>query len=68
MTESHGVPTTVEGKIPDLAFILHPSHESPGSNRGTDPENYYCENIHQRASLDKACAVLGLSWTEVAKW
>lgn len=63
MAESHDVPATVEGKVPDLAFILHPSHESPGS----DPERYPCENIYQRASLDKACSVLGLSWAEVEK-
>lgn len=47
MEEDHGIPATVEGKVPDLAFILHPSHESPGSNRGPDPERYHCENIYR---------------------
>lgn len=64
MAESHDVPATVEGKVPDLAFILHPSHESPGSNRGPDPERYPCEDIYQRESF---CSVLGFSWTEVEK-
>lgn len=67
MTESHDAPATVEGKVPDLAFILHPSHESPGSNRRSNTEAYPCEDIYQRASLDKACSVLGLSCTEVNK-
>lgn len=67
MTESHDAPATVEGKVPDLAFILHPSHESPGSNKEPASEQHLCKNSHQRVSLDKACSVLGLRWTEVEK-
>lgn len=68
LTENHDAPaTTVEGKVPDLAFILHPSHESPGSRDKPVSDQQSSGDIQQRASLDKACSLLQLTWSEVEK-
>ena len=55
--------TTVETKVPDLSFILHPSHErsrldkaSTSARRPSDASN----SIHQNIAIDRACSVLGL--------
>lgn len=67
LTESHDAPATVKGKVPDLAFILHPSHESPGSREEPISEQKLSGDIQRRASLDKACSVIKLTWSEVEK-
>ena len=54
LTENHDAPaTTVEGKVPDLAFILHPSHESPGSRDKPVLTNSHLETFSK-----------GLPWTK----
>lgn len=63
-SETLDVPATVEAKVPDLSFILHPSHESPGLNKEETSEQQ-SGNIQQKALLDKACSALGLRWTDV---
>lgn len=60
-------PTTVEAKVPDLSFILHPSHESSGSNNDAILEQQPTGVFHQKAAFDGACAALDLSRVEVEK-
>lgn len=67
LTESHDTPATVAGKVPDLAFILHPSHESPGSREEFISEQQLSGNTQRGDSLEKACSILELTWSEVEK-
>lgn len=58
---------TVEAKVPDLSFILHPSHESSGPNNDAILEQQPTGECHQKAAFDGACSALGLSRVEVEK-
>lgn len=59
--------TVTEARVPDLSFILHPSHENSGSINDATLEQQSSGNNHQKAVFGRAGAALGLKWTEVEK-
>ncbi|RHZ50597.1 fungal specific transcription factor domain-containing protein [Aspergillus thermomutatus] len=65
LTDTHPVKMSTGAKDPDLAFILHPAHETSASDKDATSPSVSVPSSRTKGALQRACSVLKMSETVV---